>query len=47
MYVKNYRVCMYLFNHRPVARIDFRGVRDRKKVDLFDLEIGLFEPNPP
>ena len=32
---------------RPVARIDFRGVQDRKKVDLLDPTFGLFEPNPP
>ena len=31
---------------RPVARIDFLGVRDPKKVDLLDPKSGLFEPHP-
>ena len=38
--------CFCWITARPVARINFRGVRDRKKVDLLDPTFGLFEPNP-
>ena len=31
---------------RPIARIDFRAVRDPQKVDLLDPRSELFEPHP-
>ena len=32
---------------RPVARIDFGGVRDPQRVDILDPKSGLFLTSPP